>query len=127
LLSPRGNRFTKEVISPWHGPYRIVFKRDTDVEVNKMYFPQEGKIQVYQSRIKPCPPNFPSGYYWYGTCRKSAGRPPKSCGPDKKSTKKSVESCDKPVQDALLQVVTQQRIVGNPLLKRRSQCKATTI
>jgi len=26
-----------------------------------------------KSGVKPCPPNYPSGYYWYGTCRKSAG------------------------------------------------------
>jgi len=69
------------------------------MEVNKIYFSQEGKIQVHQSRIKPCPLNFPSGYYWYGTCRKSTGCPSKSCGPNKNSTKKSVEPSDKLVQE----------------------------
>ena len=56
----------------------MMAKRDPDVEVSKVYFPQEGNIQIHQSRIKSCPPGFPSGYYWYGTSRKSAWRPPKS-------------------------------------------------
>ena len=48
-----------------------------DVEVKKAYFPQEGKIQIHQSRVKPCPSGFPSNYYWYETRRKGAGHPPK--------------------------------------------------
>ena len=68
----------RKLSRPWHGPYRVVAKRDPDVEVSKVYFPQEGNIQIHQSRVKSCSPGFPSGYYWYGTRRKSAGRPPKS-------------------------------------------------
>ena len=67
----------RKLSRPWHGPYRVVTKRDPDIQVSKTYFPQEGNIQIHQSRVKPCPPGFPSGYYWYGTRRKSAGRPPK--------------------------------------------------
>ena len=37
----------------------------------------ECAIQVHQSRVCPCPPAFPAGYYWYGPKRKEPGRPPK--------------------------------------------------
>ena len=62
-----------------HGMALIVWwpREIRTVEVSKAYFPQEGNIQIHQSRVKPCPPGFPSGYYWYGTRKKSAGRPPK--------------------------------------------------
>ena len=43
----------------------------------KVYFPQEGSIQVHAQRVTKCPVNFPSGYYWYGNRRKGPGRPPK--------------------------------------------------
>ena len=42
-----------------------------------MYFPQHGELKVHQSRICPCPLDFPAGYYWYGTRRKGPGRPPR--------------------------------------------------
>ena len=31
---------------------------------------------MHQSRVCPCPLEFPAGYYWYGTKRKGPGRPP---------------------------------------------------
>ena len=68
----------RKLACTWHSPYHVVTKRDPDVEVSEAYFPQEGNIQIHQSRVKSSPPGFPSsGYYWYGTCRKGAGRPPK--------------------------------------------------
>ena len=39
---------------------------DPDQSMVKVYFPQDQSIQVHQSRVKVCPPNFPSGFYWYG-------------------------------------------------------------
>ena len=30
-----------------------------------------------QTRVTPCPPAFPAGYYWYGDKRTRPGRPPK--------------------------------------------------
>ncbi len=48
-----------------------------DVTESKVYFAQDGSIQVHQSRVAPCPTGFPSGYYWYGIRRHSPGRPPK--------------------------------------------------
>ena len=31
----------------WHGPYRVTEIRGQDVSINKVYFPQEGIIQVH--------------------------------------------------------------------------------
>lgn len=42
-----------------------------------MYFPLENQIQVHQSRVRPCPPEVPAGYYWYGKSKKGPGHPPK--------------------------------------------------
>ena len=56
----------RKLSRPWHGPYRIVSRSDRDVTVSKVYHPQEGSIQVHQSRVSPCPPHFPAGYFWYG-------------------------------------------------------------
>ena len=67
----------RKLSRPWHGPYRVVTRSDPDVTVTKVYHPQEGNIQVHQSRVNPCPPGFPAGYYWYGARRHSPGRPPK--------------------------------------------------
>ena len=70
----------RKLSRPWHGPYRIVEKRDPDATVTKVYHPQHGQIQVHQSRLCRCPDNFPAGYYWYGGRRSGPGRPPKWVG-----------------------------------------------
>ena len=62
---------------PWHGPYRVIERRDPDVTVVKVYAPQDGQIQVHRMRVAPCPPELPAGFYWYGSRRSSPGRPPK--------------------------------------------------
>jgi len=62
---------------PWHGPYRVIGKMDPDVTVCKVYFPEQGTIQVHQQRIQICPFQFPAGYYWYGAKSVGPGRPPK--------------------------------------------------
>ena len=67
----------RKLSRPWHGPYRILARDEPDVTVVKVYFPKDGTIQVHQSRVKPCPAEFPAGYYWYGTRRSGPGRPPK--------------------------------------------------
>lgn len=71
------SRKSRKLSRPWHGPYRVNRCLDPDVIVSKVYYPEHGEIQVHQSRVTPCPPNFPSGYYWYGKKRHSPGRPPK--------------------------------------------------
>ena len=67
----------RKLSRPWHGPYRISSVDNPDISAAKVYFPQDGNIQVHQSRVKVCPPGFPSGYYWYGGKRHGPGRPPK--------------------------------------------------
>ena len=67
----------RKLSRPWHGPYRVIEKKDPDITLCKVYFPEEKSIQVHQTRIQPCPMNFPAGYYWYGSGRAGPGRPPK--------------------------------------------------
>ena len=51
--------------------------RGPDIVATKVYFPEDGEIQVHQSRVCACPAGFPAGYFWYGGRRKGPGRPPK--------------------------------------------------
>ena len=67
----------RKLSRPWHGPYRVLSKRDPNLTCAKVYFPQHGELHVHQSRTCPCPPDFPAGFYWYGTKRKGPGRPPR--------------------------------------------------
>ena len=67
----------RKLSRPWHGPYRIISRDDPDLTVQKVYFPDDGSIQIHQSRVTRCPLKFPAGYYWYGNKRKGPGRPPK--------------------------------------------------
>ena len=62
---------------PWHGPYHVLARNDPDLTVAKVYFPQDGQIQIHQLRVTPCPAEFPAGYYWYGKKKQSPGRPAK--------------------------------------------------
>ncbi len=48
---------------------------DADVTVSKVYFAKDDTIQVHQSRVKQCPPQFPHGFYWYGTNRRGLADP----------------------------------------------------
>ena len=55
---------TNSTNSPSFGngpPYKIVSYRDNDVNVIKVYHPEEGQIQVHQSCVSPCPSGFPPG------------------------------------------------------------------
>ena len=52
---------SRRLSRPWYGPYRVVTKTDPDICVDKVYFSQDGRIRVHQSRVKTCPPNFPTG------------------------------------------------------------------
>ena len=57
----------RKLSRPWQSPYRVVDQHDPDVTVVKVYSPQDGQIQVHQNRVTPCPPELPSGFFWYGT------------------------------------------------------------
>eukprot|EP00731_Ephydatia_muelleri_P016088 Em0009g512a len=61
----------RKLSHPWHGPYRLLSCTDTDVVAAKVYFPDEGHIQVHQNRTTICPRDFPNGYYWYGKSQSS--------------------------------------------------------
>lgn len=66
----------RKLSQPWHGPFRVVSCDNPDLTVVKIYFPQDGSIRIHQTRVTPCPDDFPAGYYWYGRRRHSPGRPP---------------------------------------------------
>ena len=51
----------RKLSRPWYGPYRVIACNDPDVTVAKVYFPQDGPIQVHQLRVTPCPAEFPAG------------------------------------------------------------------
>ena len=53
----------RKLSRPWRGPFRVTRRRDPDVTVVRVYQPQQGQIQVHQSRVSPCPPGFPAGFY----------------------------------------------------------------
>ena len=66
----------RKLSNPWHGPYCVLSRRDPDVTATKVYFPQEGQIQVHQQRVTRCPPDLIAGYYLYGPKKHSSGRVP---------------------------------------------------
>ena len=66
----------RKLSKTWHGPYRVIKKKDPDVTVVPVYFPESGPIQVHQ-RVCPCPPKWPTGFYCYGGNRLSRGALPK--------------------------------------------------
>ena len=58
----------------WREPFQIVPKDNPDLTVSKVYFLDDGHIQIHQSHVKPCLPHFPNGY---GGKRSGSDRPPK--------------------------------------------------
>ena len=50
---------------PWvrkhDGPYRVMYTHGPNITVFKVYFPQDGPIQVRQTRVTPCPSEFLAG------------------------------------------------------------------
>ncbi len=66
----------RKLSRPWHGPYRVVSKREPDVTVVKVYAPQDGQIQVHQGRVSHCPPHFPTGFFCIGIEGRAANDPP---------------------------------------------------
>ena len=59
----------------WRGGQQKKPKQELKV-LRVSYCPQDGQIQIHQSRVKPCP-DFPAGFHWYGSHRHRPGRPPK--------------------------------------------------
>ena len=67
----------RKLSRPWHGLYQVTSLSSPNVSVTKVYFPQDQPICVHESRVKPCPENFPAGFYWYGGKRRGPGGQPK--------------------------------------------------
>ena len=67
----------RKLSKPWHGPYRVLKQSDPDVTAVPVHFPDSGSIQVHQSRVCPCPPKWPTGFYWYGGNKLSRGGVPR--------------------------------------------------
>ena len=67
----------RKLSRPWHGPFRIISVQQPDVTAVKVYRPQDPTLKVHQTRVAPCPAQFPAGYFWYGDKRAGPGRPPK--------------------------------------------------
>ena len=61
---------------PWHGPYRIIRKTESDVTTVPVHFPESGSILVQISQVSPCLLKWPVGFYWYGGNRLSRGKVP---------------------------------------------------
>ena len=66
----------RKLSQPWQGPYRILQRNDPDITASKVYFPDDGQIQVHQQRVTRCPPGLVAGYYWYGATKHSFGKTP---------------------------------------------------
>ena len=66
----------RKVSRPWYGPFRVVARRDPNLTVTKVYFPEDTPIEIHQLRVCPSPNALPAGFYWYGARRRSPGRTP---------------------------------------------------
>ncbi|KAL5496920.1 hypothetical protein EMCRGX_G013297 [Ephydatia muelleri] len=54
--------------------------RPVTFKLVKVFFPDDGPIQVHQTRACLCPKQLPARFYWYGGNRKSAGKVPRWVG-----------------------------------------------
>ena len=61
---------------PWHGLYRVKTVRGPNIVASKVYFPDDGTIQVHLSRVCGCPTDLLGGFHWYGRRRAGPGRGP---------------------------------------------------
>ena len=92
---------------PWHGPYRVVQCEEPNIVATRVYFPDNGPINVHQTRTTRCPPEFQNGCYRYGSKQCSSNRCPcwidgiPSCSPtercrDASKTNAHVDDNDPP-------------------------------
>ena len=52
----------RKLSRPWYGPFRVVTKRDPDLSVAKVYFPEDATLLVHQLRVCPSPPMLPEPF-----------------------------------------------------------------
>lgn len=67
----------RKLSRPWRGPFRVTRCDEPDVTVVKVYYPEEGPLQVHRTRVCPSPSALPVGFYWYGGNRRSSGGVPR--------------------------------------------------
>ena len=100
----------RKLSRPWHGPYHVTAINGPDATLLKVYFPEKGPIQVHLSRVCPCSPLQPVGFYWYGGNRRCSGRVPqwverllqdgpRDSGWDEESIQDAADSPMDPVSD----------------------------
>jgi len=53
----------RKLSGPWDGPYCVVRYQAPNVTMIKVYKPHDGQINAHQTRVTPCPKEFPAGYY----------------------------------------------------------------
>ena len=118
----------RKLSKPWHGPYRITSREDPTVVCTKVYFPQHGEIRVHQSRICPCPAEFPAGYFWYGSGRNGPGRPPRwvdqllSAGPTTGQALQEQEPTNQGPSDGRDQSLSPTNTTDLPLSSMTGRC-----
>ena len=66
----------RKMSRPWHGPFRVIERKDPNITLRNVYFPEEPTMLVHQLRVCPCPDLLSAGFYWYGSKCHSAGRVP---------------------------------------------------
>ena len=59
----------RKLSRPWHGPFQVL--------TSQLLLSSRQSYSCPSVKVTPCPNEFPSGFYWYGTKRHSPGRPPK--------------------------------------------------
>ena len=67
----------RKLSRPWYGPFRVVSRKDPNLGVSKVYFPEDAMLLVHQLRVCRSPDMLPPGFYWYGAKRRSSGHTPK--------------------------------------------------
>ena len=72
----RGEWKNRKMSRPWRGPFRVLERRDPNLILRSVYFPEEPSMLVHQLRVCPCPDHLPAGLFWYGSRRRSPGRTP---------------------------------------------------
>ena len=66
----------RKLSRPWYGPFRVTVRKDPNLTVTKVYFPNDASITIHQLRVCRSPDQLPVGFYWYGAKRRSPGRVP---------------------------------------------------
>ena len=53
----------RKLSKPWHSPYHVTGINSPDISVTEVYYPQDKRITVHQSKVKYWQAAFPAGFY----------------------------------------------------------------